>query len=209
MNLGARFLLCLGLAGSLSAASVGQSERPHPGDPSFVPLTAEQRRDRFFKQYLGSPFTYIAAAGAASGGQIGNDPKEWNRTWDDYGKRFGTTLAMFTIDEAVHEAGDAALGLDPRFFPCRCKGALRRTWNAFQMSFLAYNDRGDKRIDFPRLAGAYGSGMIVTTWYPAQYDPLVQGVQMGHANVGLAVGVNAIREFAPELKRFFGKFRPH
>lgn len=50
--------------------------------------------------------------------------------------------------------------------------------------------------------------MIVTTWYPKRYDPLVQGVQMGHAQIGFAVGVNVIREFSPELKRFFGKLNP-
>ena len=50
--------------------------------------------------------------------------------------------------------------------------------------------------------------MIVTTWYPQRYDPLVQGVQMGQQQIGFVVGINLIREFSPELKRFFGKFNP-
>jgi hypothetical protein len=200
--------LCLLLAViTLSGFGRAQSGGLQPGDSGFVPLSAGRRSDRFFKEYLGSPFTYVAAAGAASGGQIGDDPKEWGRTWEGYGKRVGTTFAMFTIDTGVHEAGDAALGLDPRYFRCRCQGGLRRTWNALEMSFLAYDNAGRKHFDFPQLAGAYGSSMIVTTWYPAHYSPLVQGVQMGHQQVGLAVGVNMVREFSPELKRFFHKFK--
>ena len=100
------------------------------------------------------------------------------------------------------------LGLDPRYFRCRCSGGWRRSWNAVQMTFLAYDSHGHKRIDFPQLAGAYGSGMIVTTWYPNHYSPLVQGVQMGHQEVGLAAGVNLLREFSPELKRFFRNLNP-
>lgn len=201
-----RCIFCF-VAMSLSALCTAQSS-PAPDDPGYVPLTVKQRSNRFFEEYLGSPFTYIAAAGAASGGQIGNDPKEWTRSWKGYGKRVGTTFALFTIDTGVHEAGDGMLGLDPRYFRCNCRGGRRRTWNAVEMSFLAYNGRGRKRIDFPQLAGAYGSGMIVTTWYPNRYDPLVQGVQMGHQQMGLAVGVNLIREYSPELKRFFRSFKP-
>jgi hypothetical protein len=133
---------------------------------------------------------------------MGNDPREWTRSWEGYGKRVGTMFALFTIDTGVHEAGDAALELDPRYFRCRCRGGLRRTWNAFEMSFLAYDREGHKRVDFPQLAGAYGSGMIVTTWYPQSYDLRIQSVQMGHQQMGFVVGVNLIREFSPELKRF-------
>lgn len=194
---------------SFIAVGWAQSISIQPGAPGFVPIDAKQRSDRFFKEYLGSPFTYIAAAGAASGGQIGNDPKEWTRSWEGYGKRVGSTFALFTIQTGVHEAGDAKLGLDPRYFRCSCNGGLRRTWNAMEMSFLAYNGKGRKRFDLPQLLGAYGGGMIVTTWYPKRYDPLVQGVQMGHQQMGFVVGINLIREFRPELKKFFGKFNPH
>lgn len=208
MNLGLRRSILCFVAMSVSAICMAQSPPAPPDDPGYVPLNGKQRSDRFFKQYLGSPFTYIAAAGAASGGQIGNDPKEWTRSWEGYGKRVGTVFALFAIDTGVHEAGDAALGLDPRYFRCRCRGGLRRTWNVVEMSVLAYDSEGHKRVDFPQLAGAYASGMIVTTWYPQRYDPLVQGVQMGHQQMGFVVGVNLIREFSPELKRFFGKFNP-
>jgi len=208
MNLGLRRSVLCFVAMSFSAICMAQSSPAPPDDPGYAPLNGKERSDRFFKEYLGSPFTYIAAAGAASGGQIGNDPREWGRSWEGYGKRVGTMFALFTIDTGVHEAGDAALGLDPRYFRCRCRGGLRRSWNAVELSFLAYDGKGRKRFDLPQLAGAYGSSMIVTTWYPQRYDPLVQGVQMGQQQIGFVVGINLIREFSPELKRFFGKFNP-
>lgn len=68
------------------------------------------------------------------------------------------------------------------------------------MSFLAYDSKGRKRFDLPQLAGAYGSGMIVTIWYPKRYDPLVQGVQMGHQQMGFVVGINLIQGVQPRVE---------
>ena len=100
--------------------AVAQARLPQPGDSDYVPLTGKQRSDRFFKGYQLSPGTYFAAAGAASGAQIANDPKEWQGRWSGYGKRTTSTFALFTVQAAVHEGGDAVLGYDPRYFRCRC-----------------------------------------------------------------------------------------
>lgn len=183
-----------------------------PGEPGYAPLTASQRWNRFGKDFLGSPSTYVAAAGAASGGFLSHDPKdpagEWGRNLGGYGRRVGTEFAIFTIHTGVHEAGDAALGLDPRYFRCRCSGAGARTWNALQFTFLAYDRNGHKRLDLPQFAGAYGATMISRTWYPDHYSPLVQGVQAGHAELGLVFVVNMAREFSPEIKRTLHKMNP-
>lgn len=36
----------------------------------------------------------------------------------------------------------------------------------------------------------------------------MQGVQNGHVQMGFVGGIRLIQEFAPELKQFFGKFKP-
>lgn len=183
-----------------------------PDEPGYAPLTSTQRWDRFAKDYLANPFTYVAAAGAASGGFITHDPKDpagdWGRNLGGYGRRVGTEFAIFTIHTGVHEAGDAALGFDPRYFPCRCSGVGPRTWNALKFSFVAYDNHGRVRFDLPQLAGAYGSTMISRSWYPDHYSPLVQGVQAGHVEMGFVFGLNLAREYTPEIKSIFRKLTP-
>ena len=76
-----QWILCFA-AMAISASCMAQSSPTPPDDPGYAPLNGKERSDRFFKEYLGSPFTYIAAAGAASGGQIGNDPREWTGSMD-------------------------------------------------------------------------------------------------------------------------------
>jgi hypothetical protein len=57
-------------------------------------------------------------------------------------------------------------------------------------------------LDMPQIAGAYGSGIVSTYWYPhRQYSPLVQGVQFGHEQMGEVVIGNMVQEFGPSIKR--------
>lgn len=185
---------------ALSAALPGLSQ---PGEAGYEPLTGRQRSSLFFEGYLGSPSTYYQAAAVAAGQGIARRPDGWPRTVSGDAKRSGSALALRVAEEGVHEAGDAALGLDPRYFHCRCSGGWRRTGHAFKMTFFAYDESGHLHPDLPRLAGDYGGSMLVTSWYPSGARPTVQGVQMGHAQVGFDVVENIAREFTPELKRIF------
>ena len=173
-----------------------------PGEAGFVPLTASQRSSLFFKGYLGSPLAYYESLATSSGQFMIDEPEGWPRTTAGYAERAGTAFTLLVVEEGVREAGDAALGLDPRYYRCRCTGVLHRSGHALKMTFLAYDSAGHLHLDTPRLVGDYGGSMLVTTWYPARNAPLVQGVQMGHAQVGFDVGINLVREFTPELKRF-------
>jgi hypothetical protein len=172
-----------------------------PGDYGFVPLAAGQRASLFFRGYLASPASYLAMAASASANWIDGEPEGWGRTFGGYGKRAGTEFVLYTAQEAIHDAGDAALGLDPRYFACRCSGLLHRSGHVLKMTMLAYDGNGNLHLDLPRFAGDYGSSMLVTTLYPSAYSPLVQGVKMGHVQIGLDAGVNLMREFRPEIKR--------
>jgi hypothetical protein len=182
------------------------SRLPHPGpiqpgEYGFVPLDTGQRANLFFKGYLASPISYLAMATSAGASWIAGEPEGWGRTLGGYSRRAGTEFLLYTTQEAMHDAGDAVMGLDPRYFPCRCSGLLQRSGHALAMTLLAYDGNGNLRLDLPRFAGDYGSSMLVTTLYPSAYSPLVQGVKMGHVQVGLDAGLNLIREFSPEFKR--------
>ncbi len=69
------------------------------------------------------------------------------------------------------------------------------------MTFTTYRQDGRLTLDVPQIAGAYGSGMISTYWYPHRlYSPLVQGVQFGHEQMGEVLVGNLVQEFGPDLQ---------
>jgi hypothetical protein len=70
------------------------------------------------------------------------------------------------------------------------------------MTFTTYRQDGRLVLDMPQIAGAYGSGIVSTYWYPHRlYNPLVQGVQFGHEQMGEVLIGNLIQEFGPDIKR--------
>jgi hypothetical protein len=179
----------------------------YPGEPGFIPLSGDQRSSLFFKGYLGAPATYLLPLVEGGASQMANMPVGWPSNMNGYDRRVGTSLALNTMEAGIRDAGDAAMGLDPRYFPCRCTGSLRRSWYALKMTALAYNSSGHARLDLPRIAGDYASSMLITTWYPSQYSPLVQGVKTGHMQLGTDLAFNLYREFTPEMKRVLHIFR--
>jgi hypothetical protein len=135
--------------------------------------------------------------------QADNDPPQWGRNTGGMARRIGSEYGTFVIANSVHEGLGAAMGADPRYFACACKGFFPRTGHALEMTLLTYNRNGHRMLDLPALSGSYSSAMIGTLWWPSHYSPLVQGVQVGHLEVGLAGAVHVVQEFSPELKRFF------
>jgi hypothetical protein len=184
-------------------------EAPNPVvNNGYVPLTADQRWQNFWKDSMLSPLAYVGALGGAFGEQLAGQPRQWSNGFWGYTKRVSANVLQFGAQESIHQGGEALMHGDPRYLPCECKGGMRRTWYALKMSFLTYKDDGNKMFDFSQFAGAYGGAMIAEVRYPSHYSPLVQGVQNGDIQVGANVAINVFREFSPELSRL-NPFRRH
>jgi hypothetical protein len=203
-------LLTLLLAPSLGFAqsnkvtqALAQAFTPEPpfNASTYKPLSGHERWHRWVDEDGRTPEIYVDSLGTAVYSQVIESPDGWPRTWEGYGRRTGSHLASSVIENTVHESFAAAEGTDPRYFACGCKGLFPRTGHALKMTFLTYNRSGHQTLDLPMLAGAYGSSMIKTMWYPDQNSPLVQGVQSGHIEVGIIGAENILREFSPEFKR--------
>lgn len=169
--------------------------------PSYTPLTSHQRWDQYWHDTFLSPGLYFAALSYAGGAQWDKRPPEWGQGFDGYSKRTADFVATSAIEYTVRDATSAALGYDPRYIRCECKGAGRRLAHAFVWSFLTKNEQGHTRFNSPMLAGAYAGEMVPYFWYPNRYSPLKDGYRTGSQEVGITVGLNIFREFTPELRR--------
>ena len=177
---------------------------PLPGQTptaAYQPLTRSERARLFWNDTLLRPPIYLEALAAASVSQLNNAPPEWRQGAEGYARRSASTLGTFGVQAAIHQGGAAALGYDPRYLPCGCRGFVQRSAHAVKWSLLTKNSAGATRLDVPVIAGAYGSGMLSTLWYPDRYDPLKDGLRAGSQQLAFGAGANWLREFAPELKR--------
>ena len=188
---------------TLLALFVGLTTMHAQTAPAWQPLNGEQRWANFFDTTVEAPTFWGAALISAGYSQITNAPPEWNQGAYGLGRRMASKLAVYGIQETIHQGGEAILRYDPRYLACECKGFWIRTGHAIKWSFLTKNNSGRTRLDFPVLAGTYGAGMLSTYWYPARYNPLSDGVRNGNQQLGISVGLNIIREFEPDLKHLF------
>lgn len=170
---------------------------------TYKPLDGQERWQRWWREDGGTPSIHLNVSVIASVAQLRNDPPEWGRSTGGMERRVGSTYGRTIIGNATHEGLAAVFGTDPRYFPCGCSGLFRRSGHALEMTFLTYDRDGHKVPDLAQLSGAYGGAMIGTLWYPRHYSPLVQGVQVGHIEMGFIATIHMVQEFSPELKRFF------
>jgi hypothetical protein len=211
VNLKTRFLIfpLLFVTGLASAQSLTQSLTRSltvhgPFDAAtYQPLDGRQRWHNWVSEDGASPSIYLDSLGIAAFKQTIDSPSQWGRTTNGYLRRTGSSFATSVIQNSIRESMAAAAGTDTRYFACACSGLFPRTGHVLKMTFLTYTGKGHLTLDIPQLTGAYGSSMIKTLWYPRSYDPLVQGVQSGHIEVGIIGGEHLVQEFSPELKRFF------
>lgn len=166
-------------------------------------LTSHERWQRYAAESIFSRTLYLAALGSAAGEQLGNDPPEWRQGAEGYARRSASQLGVLALKVTIAEGTAAALHYEPRYVRAGRSGFLPRMGHAVQWTFLTYDSERHIRFNIPAVASAYGSGMIATAWYPARFSVLHDGVRTGNQQMSLAVGLNVLREFAPELKRIF------
>jgi hypothetical protein len=191
------------LASSNPNAATAQTQEVTSWEPHTKPLTGQERLTIFWDDTYNSPGAFVGLSVSALFSQMTGTPEAWN-DGNGYTRRFASGYGQLAIRNVVHEGLAGATGLDPRYLPCNCKGAFKRGAHALKMSVTTYTRDGRMTLDAPQIAGAYGSGMISTYWYPHRYyNPLVQGIQFGHEEMGEVVLDNLFHEFGHDMKRAF------
>ena len=166
----------------------------------YVSLSAQGRWHHYWKDTLLSPYLYLGSAAGAGIATLRNDPPEWRD--EGYTKRYASYVGTILVKNTISQGTAAVLEYDPRYQHCDCRGIWPRTSHALIWTFLTKNANGATRFNLPMLTGAYGAGMLSTYWYPSRYNPLTDGVRFGSRQVGVNVGVDILREFSPEIRRF-------
>ncbi len=196
------FVAAAPLAGQPAARDAGVPDQPAPAPEKpvvYTPMTAQER----WEDYVQRSFSLGALTGRGAriglGNLFSNNPPEWGRGVEGYGKRFASDFSRAWMRRGMESAGAAALGHDPRYIRCPCKGVWKRFGHALSQSVLTYDNDGKRVFGAARVGSRYAAAMIETTWFPERYS-WKDGFREGSQSF-VAVGLfNVVREFWPELK---------
>ena len=174
-----------------------------PKDAPIQPLTGEERFKLYLRQTYITPGIYIKTGFFVIHDQAVNAPPGWGDGASGFGKRLGSIQTQSIIQNSLTSVGDAVVRVEPRYDRCRCDGAWLRIRHAVVRNFITYGGPDDKAIR-PQIvpyAAAFGAGVTVATWEPENRSVLTKGYQSVVTQVWLGVVIDAVAEFAPDVKR--------
>ena len=131
-----------------------------------------------------------------------NSPKEWNRSWSGFGKRYLAREADVAISNTL-EAGLGSLwGEEPRYILSHRRGVWPRARYAIKTVFLAQRRDGHLAPAWGRYVANTVNNVIENAWLPPSVTTS-QGtvVRSGEGFLGRLAG-NLFAEFWPDAKRW-------
>jgi hypothetical protein len=178
-----------------------------PKDVPMVPLTGEERFKLYLRQTYTTPGIYVKTGFFAIHDQIKKTEPDWGGGASGFGKRLGSLQGGNIIQNSLTALGNAAVGFEPRYDRCRCEGGWPRIRHAVVRNFITYGGADDHGIrpQIMSYAAAFGAGVTVASWEPNYPSVLTKGYQSVVTQAWVGVVVDALAEFAPDIKRMFNK----
>ncbi len=171
-----------------------ETELPLRQNQTYTRPNAEKRFKNFASDTFG-PFALLGNGAGAGFTTLANEPEEWGKNWEGFGRRFASNLGRNVIRNAAIYGLDEALKLDSSFYRSKKRDAGSRIANAFLSTVTARKPNGKRTIGVPRLVGTYTAHAIAAeAWYPARYD-WKDGVSSGSISLGINAGFNLLKEF--------------
>jgi len=178
-----------------------------PKDAPIQPLTGDQRFKLYIRQTYTTPGIYVKTAFFSINDQIKETQPDWGDGASGFGKRLGSRHAGNIIQNSLTSLGNAAVGFEPRYDLCRCVGTWPRIRHAVVRNFITYGGADDKGIrpQIMSYAAAFGAGVTVASWEPNSPSVLTRGYQSAVTQAWVGVVIDALAEFAPDIKRMLHK----
>jgi hypothetical protein len=174
-----------------------------PKDSPIQPLTGDERFRLYIRQTYTTPGIYVKTGFFALHDQLKETEPTWGDSASGFAKRLGSLHAGNVIQNSLTAMGNAAVGFEPRYDRCRCEGAWPRLRHAVVRNFITYGGADDKAIrpQIMSYAAAFGAGVTVASWEPDSPSVLTKGYQSVATQAWVGVLVDALAEFAPDIKQ--------
>jgi hypothetical protein len=168
---------------------------------SRVGADSARRLDRF-----GRDLAYGTVEGLAFAGldQLRDQPQEWSRGWNGFGKRAASNIGEFYIQEGVTEGLAALMNRPLDYAPCGCRGTPQRIWSAVRGALFDRTQNG-QTLAIPRIAGAYAGSFAQASWRPNDGDRTRVALVNGTTSLAFGAVINLYHEFASKPSRPRGR----
>jgi hypothetical protein len=171
---------------------------------NYQPLTGKERWQLYWSQNYWSMGAYVGPVFSALVlDQASGSPQEWGGGFEGFGKRAGSHILASIIQGNVQAGLAAPLREDVRYISAGRGGFTHRVLHAIAFSFLTYTNHGRTTLNIANLTGYYAATAITTEWVPIHESTGKYILTRGSEQIGLAIPVNILQEFWPDIRRKF------
>ena len=170
----------------------------------YVPITPSERWQEYKKDVFTTPEGYLVPLFPAAIAHLKNRPTQWGQGAEGFGRRAGYAYATNFMDDSILHASAAILKNDVRYEASGDSRVLHRLGHALSRTFVTRARDGRLTFNVSNFMSSYGAGMLATYMLPSEsYEPLKYGVRQGHVLIAAHAGGNVLKEFSPDIKKFF------
>jgi hypothetical protein len=206
-------LLALVVSGVLTAQQSTQATPPPPAGPPPLnqpsgPRSPEwkglsvQEKLKYDAGHLFHLENIVFAGIGAAIDQARDRPSEWGQGGGAFAQRYGSHLGQYFIQRSIMFPVQAIDGEDTRYFRSKRTSIRGRAADAVLQTVWRHNDSGGMMPAYSEFLGDYGAAAISRVWWPDRFHNGKAIFVAGSDTVLIDAGINVLREFAPDIKRW-------
>lgn len=167
----------------------------------FCSLEVKDKFDLFVKDTV-DPVSFLSAGFNAGLDQASGRDPTFGKGSEGYTKRFAADFTSQTNWRFFTEfAYPTVFSEDPRYYPLGRGSGSVRLLHAAEHSFVAHRDDGSRMFNFSLWLGT-GTAILLSDFiHPGNARRLGAGLRAEGYAVGVNLGFDVVREFAPEIAR--------
>lgn len=181
----------------------GQTQKQDRTETSSYEFPSGKERAAYWAKRAMGPTAFVAAAtGASWGTWVTNEPPEWGKRGEGFGRRVGNSLATTAINQTSLALISEVTRQDSAYYRCPCSGFGPRLKHVVKMTFMGRNRKGKMVFSPGKMISPFIGPMVTrNTLYPDRYGPGDAAVS-GVYGIGAFAAWNFVYEFILPAKRW-------
>jgi hypothetical protein len=184
----------------IESAQAGAAEIG-PESPKWAKLSIEDKL-RYDARHLLEVDNLIFAGIGAGIDQARERPEEWGEGWSSFAQRYGSHVGQYLVQRSIMFPVQAIDGEDPRYFRSKRTSLRGRVGDALLQTVWRHDDSGGMMPAYSEFFGDYGAAAVSRAWWPQRFHNGKAIFVAGTNTMLVDAGINVLREFAPDIKRW-------
>jgi hypothetical protein len=186
------------LAQQTDPGAADSTSGPAPPPASF----SVEDKLRYDARHFFDIDNFIYAGIGAGLDQLRDRPGEWGEGGGAYAERYASHIGQYFIQRSIMFPVQALDHEDTRYYRSKRRSFGGRFGDAFLHTIWRHDDSGGMMPAYSEFFGDYGAAALSRLWWPQRFHNGHAIFIAGSDTVLIDAGINVLREFGPDVKRW-------